>query len=131
MKRILAVTAVVCASIFSAQAATTGGVDAIYSKVQFDDVLATNEVVVVDFYATWCGPCKRLAPTYAALADEFAGRAKFVKIDGDRNTSLTQKYNVHAYPTLMYFKNGSRVLKGKDMDRSKAHLRSKVDSLLN
>ncbi len=126
MKRILAITAVVCASIVGMQA----GVDEIYSKVQFDDVLKNNEVVVADFHATWCGPCKRLAPTYSAVAAEFAGRAKLVKIDVDKVKPLATKYSIRSMPTLIYFRNGKRVDTSKGA-LSKAKLRQNIENLLN
>jgi thioredoxin 1 len=62
--------------------------------------------VLVDFYATWCGPCKRLAPSVEQVASEFGSQLKVVRVDVDANPEVTRRYNVHAFPTLILFKNG-------------------------
>lgn len=76
--------------------------DADFSK----DVLQSELPVLVDFYADWCPPCQMIAPSLDALAEEFAGKAKIVKINVDQNQSLAMKYDVRSIPTLMTFKNG-------------------------
>lgn len=65
--------------------------------------------VLVDFYATWCGPCKRLAPVLSALAGEYAGRVKFVKVDVDRDPALAARYQITGVPTLLWFHQGRAV----------------------
>ena len=72
-------------------------------------VLQADKPVLVDFYATWCGPCKRLAPIIAGLADEYKGRAQFVKVDGDQSRQLISEYGVRAYPTVVIFSGGKPV----------------------
>jgi len=62
--------------------------------------------VVVDFYATWCGPCKILSPRLEKLAGEFSGRIKFVKVNVDEAQRLADRFQVSAIPTLVLFKNG-------------------------
>lgn len=76
--------------------------DADFSK----EVLQSKLPVLVDFYADWCPPCQMIAPSLDALAEEFAGKAKIVKINVDQNQSLAMKYDVRSIPTLMTFKNG-------------------------
>ena len=70
------------------------------------EVLNSPLPVVVDFTATWCGPCKTLEPVVRALADEWAGKAKIVKLDVDQNSNLAMQYGVMGVPTLMLFAQG-------------------------
>ncbi len=62
--------------------------------------------VVADFYATWCGPCKKLAPQLESLAKELQGRARFVKINVDQSPDLAKSYSIEAIPTVIVFHNG-------------------------
>lgn len=70
------------------------------------EVLNSNEPVLVDFYADWCGPCKMMAPVVEELAGELQGKAKVGKINVDENQDLAMKYNVMSIPTLIIFKDG-------------------------
>lgn len=72
---------------------------------KFQELLSQNEVVFVDFFATWCGPCKMLAPIIEQLADKHP-EVKVVKIDVDQEPSLAMQYQVQSIPTLITFKNG-------------------------
>ncbi len=74
----------------------------------FDETIASNKVVLVDFWATWCGPCKMLAPVLDQVAAEVPN-ACIAKVDVDQNQELAQRYNVASIPTLIYFKNGKMV----------------------
>nr|WP_220486629.1 thioredoxin [Luteimonas sp. MC1782] len=77
------------------------------SDADFDaTVLASDEPVLVDFWAPWCGPCKMIAPALDELADTYAGRAKVVKIDIDQNRATAMKYHVRSIPMLLLFKGG-------------------------
>ena len=69
-------------------------------------VLQSDEPVLVDFWAPWCGPCKMIAPALDELADTYAGRAKVVKVDIDQNRSTAMKYHVRSIPMLLLFKDG-------------------------
>ncbi len=74
---------------------------------QFEsEVIKSDVPVLVDFFAGWCGPCKMLAPTIDELADEYAGKAKVVKVDVDEAPETAQKFGVQSIPTLIVFKNG-------------------------
>lgn len=73
------------------------------------EVLRSELPVLVDFFATWCGPCRMLAPTIEELKAEYAGRVKIVKIDVDAEPELAIRYRVASIPTLLYFKNGEVV----------------------
>lgn len=68
----------------------------------------SNKVVVVDFFATWCGPCKMLAPVFDSLSQELPS-AEFVKVDIDQSLELAQKFGITTVPTMMIFKNGKVV----------------------
>jgi len=78
------------------------------SSAEFDsEVLQSDVPVLVDFFATWCGPCKMIAPTLDELCAEYEGRAKILKVDIDQNPDLTKTYGIRSVPTLIFFKNGS------------------------
>lgn len=68
----------------------------------------SNKVVVVDFFATWCGPCKMLAPVFDTLSEELTD-ADFVKVDIDQSLELAQKFGITTVPTMMIFKDGKVV----------------------
>lgn len=72
--------------------------------------LAANNVTLIDFTATWCGPCQKLKPELHALAEEFKGKAKFVEVDVDKSQDLAAKYEVEGMPTLV-------VLKGDEVQK--------------
>jgi thioredoxin 1 len=73
------------------------------------EVLRSTEPVFVDFWASWCGPCRAVAPTIEKLASEYKGRVKFGKLNVDENPDLAMKYNVQSIPTLIIFKDGKEV----------------------
>lgn len=71
-----------------------------------NEVLEADKPVLVDFWASWCGPCRMIAPILEELAQEHAEKLKIVKIDIDANNQTAQKYGVMSIPTLILFKNG-------------------------
>lgn len=72
-------------------------------------VLQHDQPVVVDVWADWCGPCKMLAPNFAAAAKTLEGQARFVKLDADKNQKLMKKYRVMSLPTVLIFQDGQEV----------------------
>lgn len=70
------------------------------------EVLASDKVVLVDFYADWCGPCRMVAPVVEQIAEEYAGRAVVGKLNVDENEEIAVRYGVMSIPTLIAFKNG-------------------------
>lgn len=80
----------------------------IITKENFKEVVA-NGVVLVDFFATWCGPCKMLSPVLEKTAGELEGKVKIVKVDVDQDGELAMQFSVMSVPTMIIFKNGEAV----------------------
>ena len=74
-----------------------------------DEVLKSEIPVLVDFWATWCGPCRMLAPTVSEIAEKFSGKVKVCKCDIDENIPLAEKYGIEVIPTLIVFKGGAEM----------------------
>ena len=75
------------------------------------EILNSNVPVLVDFSASWCGPCRHMAPVVDELSEEMAGKAKVAKLDVDECNDIARKYGVMSVPTFMVFKNGEVVAK--------------------
>ena len=96
-----------------------------------EEVLAAAEPVVLDFFSTECPPCEALAPKYDAVAEQLAGKARFLKIFRQGNRELAAKLGVSGSPTLLFFKGGREVgarMSGEDIKRSA--LKAAVDALV-
>ncbi|MFD2697640.1 thioredoxin [Mesonia sediminis] len=78
-------------------------------KTNFNSLLQGKQLVLVDFYATWCGPCKALNPILQEVKKEVGEAVKIIKIDVDKNQNLSQKFQVRGVPTLILFKNANPV----------------------
>jgi len=81
----------------------------ILNKENFDEVINGTKPVLVDFWATWCGPCKMLAPTIEELAEELKDEIVVAKLDVDQVQDIAVKYQVMSIPTLVLFKDGKEV----------------------
>ena len=94
-----------------------------------EEVLQSQQPVLVDFWAAWCAPCRMLAPTMDQVADEYAGKAKIVKLNVDDNVETSGRYNIRGIPTLLLFKDGE--LKEQIVGAtSKDHISRLIDAQL-
>lgn len=90
-------------------------------KSSFNDIINSEKIVLVDFFATWCGPCKALMPILKDVKDDVGDAVKIVKVDIDKNNPLALKYQVRSVPTMILFVDGvpkwrqSGVLQKKDI----------------
>jgi thioredoxin 1 len=107
----------------------SAGVQNVNAESWDKEVLQSQKLVMVDFWATWCAPCRIIAPTVEELAKEYKGRAKFVKVNTDENSDLASRYNIRGIPTLMFIKNG-QVVDQIVGAVPKSQLKAKLDSLL-
>jgi thioredoxin 1 len=98
---------------------------------QFENfVLKNQQPAIVDFYAAWCPPCRRLSPIIAKLANEYSGKVNVVKIDIDKASNLAKQYNISAVPTLIGFKSGKQTFRLEGAP-SEAELKKYFDSLIS
>lgn len=94
----------------------------------FNQIINSNKVVLVDFSATWCGPCKALSPVIDQLSQEYNGRAVIGKLDIERSPSTTAQFGIRSVPALLFFKNGQLV--HKQAGGQRVELSNKINSLL-
>lgn len=93
------------------------------------DVLDTNQVVLIDLWAEWCGPCKMMNPVIEELSDQYAGRAVIAKVNVDDNPEIPMNYNIRGIPTFLLFKNGELKEKIVGM-QTKQYLQNRIEAYL-
>ena len=75
----------------------------------FENIIKSEKPVLIDFFATWCGPCKMLAPVLKEVKDSLGDRITILKVDVDKNQDLSSKYQVRGVPTMILFQNGKQL----------------------
>jgi thioredoxin 1 len=99
------------------------------TDTNFEETIKKNKLVLVDFWANWCGPCRALAPTIVELAKEYTGKVLIGKLEVDENPATAQRFQVFSIPTMIVFKNGFEAerlvglcAKNRIVDTLKKHL---------
>jgi thioredoxin 1 len=103
--------------------------EAVTSATWDQEVLKAPGLVLVDFWAVWCGPCRMVAPIVDEIAKDYEGKLKVVKLNTDENPDIAGKYQIRGIPTLMFFKGGQTVDQVVGAV-PKNQLKTKVDTLL-
>ncbi len=78
----------------------------ISTKEEFEEIISQEKVVIADFFATWCGPCRMISPIIEQLSEEFSEKVRVIKIDIDKENELANMYNIQSVPTVIIFKDG-------------------------
>ncbi len=100
------------------------------NQKDFQETIENNKVVLIDFYADWCGPCQTLLPTVHKLADEFEGDVAIRKVNVDQNGALAAQFGVRSIPTLVYLNNGKEIGRQNGLI-SEGQLRDQLNELKN
>lgn len=102
----------------------------VLNNQNFESTIRQNNVVLVDFYADWCGPCQALAPVLEKVSQKFEGKAILAKINVDKNPELSQEFNVKSIPALFYIKYGEILDKQVGL-QSETTISNNITNLIN
>ncbi len=94
------------------------------------EAIASGHPIVIDFWATWCGPCMRLAPVIDELAEEYADRVVIGKYNIEEQSELSTDYRIMSIPTILFFKNGEQVRDLRMTGATKEELKARIEKLL-
>ena len=100
------------------------------TDASYEAIMAEGLPVIIDFWATWCGPCQMVGPMINELADEYAGKIIVGKIDVDANSEIPAKYGVRNIPAILFFNKSGEVVKKLVGVQSKATLKAEAENLL-
>jgi thioredoxin 1 len=95
-----------------------------------NEVIKAKGLVMIDFWAAWCGPCRMISPTVEEMAKEYSGRIKVLKLNTDENSEIATRYKIMGIPTIMFFKDGTKLDQIVGVV-PKQQLKAKIESLLN
>jgi len=95
-----------------------------------NEVIKAQGLVMIDFWAAWCGPCRMISPTVEELAKEYGEKVKVMKLNTDENSEIASRYKIMGIPTIMFFKNGAKLDQIVGVV-PKQQLKAKLDSLLS
>lgn len=95
------------------------------TDANFDENVKGSSKLVVDCWAPWCGPCKMIAPTFEALANDYSGKVSFAKLNTDEASKTAMSLGIHSIPTLIFFKDGEQVER-----LTGAHPRANIEAVL-
>lgn len=101
-----------------------------FTDENIKDIIATGAPVVIDFWATWCGPCMGMAPLIDRLSEEYDGRVEIGKYNIDEESDLTTEYRIMSIPTLLFFKNGKKTEIRLAGSQTEETLRAKIEELI-
>ncbi len=99
------------------------------SKASFTKLINSEKPILIDFHATWCGPCKMLSPIIKEVKEEFGDKIRVIKIDVDKNPELSKKLEIMSMPTLMIFKGGKNTWRTVGV-QTKSVITSKIEESL-
>lgn len=99
------------------------------TDANLQEVLENNQLVVMDFWAEWCGPCRMIAPIVDELAEEYNGKVFIGKVNVDDNNDAVEKYGIRNIPTILFIKNG-KIVDKKVGASTKSDLKAKIDAML-
>ena len=101
-----------------------------FSDSNVEEIIATGQPVVIDFWATWCGPCMAMAPVIDELATEYEGRVVIGKYNVDEESDFSTQNRIMSLPTLLFFKNGEKTALRLAGSQTRETLKAKIEELL-